>query len=233
MSENARQSVIKPPVPGLSGKTYWSRLYGSAKALALTHLMQQTEQLLVVITANSVQAENLVREVSVFNTDTEMYPILTLPDWETLPYDLFSPYQDIISERLQTLFRLPKQKAGLLVVPVTTLMHRLMPVDYLANHSMMLEVGETLVLDAFRKQLTEQGYQFVDQVSEHGEVSIRGSLLDVFPMGAKKPFRIDLFDEEIDSIRTLRFNIKRSNAIYFFIKRSNAIHFVSICLMKK
>jgi len=211
MVDVSRQSVLQPPSLVNQQRTHWSRLYGSAKALTLTRLMQKTQQMLVVITASSIQAENLVREVQVFNPDTENFPVMTLPDWETLPYDLFSPYQDIISERLLTLFRLPTQTKGLLVVPVTTLMHRLMPCDYLASHSMVLEVGKTLSLETFRKQLNEQGYRVVDQVTEHGEVSIRGSLLDIYPMGARTPYRVDLFDEEIDSIRTFDVETQRSN----------------------
>ena len=211
MNETSKQSVLTPPLPPEhQQRMYWSRLYGSARALALAKLAQNSQKLVVIITADMLAALNLVRELRVFNSDEESIPLLTLPDWETLPYDLFSPYQDIISERLETLFRLPQTRQGILVAPVTTVMHRLMPCDYLQTNSISLDVGQALSLDNFRTKLNAQGYRFVDQVTEHGEVSVRGSLLDIFPMGATSPYRIDLFDEEIDSIRTFDIETQRS-----------------------
>lgn len=211
MNETSKQSVLTPPLPlAHQQRMYWSRLYGSARALALAKLAQNSRKLVVIITADMLAALNLVRELRVFNSDEKSVPLLTLPDWETLPYDLFSPYQDIISERLETLFRLPQTRQGILVAPVTTAMHRLMPCDYLQTNSISLDVGQALSLDNFRTKLNAQGYRFVDQVTEHGEVSVRGSLLDIFPMGATSPYRIDLFDEEIDSIRTFDIETQRS-----------------------
>ncbi len=211
MIASSKQSVLNPPLASAhQQRMYWSRLYGSARALALANLAANSEQLVVVITADTLGAVNLHRELRVFNDANADTPLLTLPDWETLPYDLFSPYQDIISERLETLFRLPRTNKGILVAPVTTLMHRLMPYDYLQTNSLVLDVGQALPIDIFRKKLNDQGYRFVDQVTEHGEVSVRGSLLDLFPMGAVRPFRIDLFDEEIDSIRTFDIESQRS-----------------------
>ncbi|MEQ8427671.1 MAG: transcription-repair coupling factor [Gammaproteobacteria bacterium] len=211
MNETSKQSVLTPPLPPAhQQRMYWSRLYGSARALALAKLAQRSQKLVVIITADMLSALNLVRELRVFNNDEESIPLLTLPDWETLPYDLFSPYQDIISERLETLFRLPQTRQGILVAPVTTVMHRLMPCDYLQTNSIGLDVGQALSLENFRTKLNAQGYRFVDQVTEHGEVSVRGSLLDIFPMGATTPYRIDLFDEEIDSIRTFDIETQRS-----------------------
>ncbi|MCZ6804745.1 MAG: transcription-repair coupling factor [Proteobacteria bacterium] len=211
MSVPARQNVMspKPPEPG-QARINWSRLYGSAKSLAIANMAMQIKKPVIVVTADTMSAVNLINELNVYINDLESTPVITFPDWETLPYDLFSPYQDIISERLQTLFNLSGLKQGILVVPVTTVMHRLLPNDYLLANSMGLDVGQTIKLDDFRKQLHQQGYRFVDQVTEHGEVSVRGSLLDVFPMGANDPYRIDLFDNEIDSIRTFDIETQRS-----------------------
>src|SRR5690606_26733133 len=118
--------------------------------------------------------------------------------WEILPYDQFSPFQDIISERLLTLSRLRSFRRGLLVACVETVMHRLLPPAFLDAHSLLLARGERLDLEAFRRRLTESGYRFVSQAEEHGDVAVRGSLLDIFPMGSDRPYRIDLFDDEVD-----------------------------------
>jgi len=213
MSESVRQNVLSPKLPE-SGQSRinWSRLYGSARSLAIANLAAQTQKPIIVVTADTISAVNLINELNVYIKDSSSIPIITFPDWETLPYDLFSPYQDIISDRLQTLFNLPNTKQGILVVPITTVMHRLLPSDYLFSNSLVLDVGQSVKLEAFRKQLNQQGYRFVDQVTEHGEVSKRGSLLDIFPMGAINPFRIDLLDDEVDSIRT--FDIETQRSIY-------------------
>jgi len=211
MSATERQNVLSPklPEPG-QARSNWSRLYGSAKSLAIANMAMQTGRPVLVVTVDAISAVNLVNELKVYITDLETTPVMVFPDWETLPYDPFSPYQDIISERLQTLFTLSILKQGVLVVPVTTLMHRLLPSDYLLANSMLLNIGQTINIETFRKQLSQQGYSFVEQVTEHGEVSVRGSLLDVFPMGANDPFRIDLFDDEIDSIRLFDIETQRS-----------------------
>ncbi|MCG8325115.1 MAG: transcription-repair coupling factor, partial [Thiotrichales bacterium] len=155
----------------------------------------------VVITADSLTANRLHEEIRFYLGDSSEIELLSFPDWETLPYDLYSPYQDIISERLATLVRLGSCRRHILVVPVTTVMHRLLPKQYLDAHSLVLETGQTLVLDQFRLHLKNSGYNITPQVMEHGEAAIRGSLLDIFPMGARHPYRIDLLDDEIDSIR--------------------------------
>ena len=110
---------------------------------------------------------------------------MSFPDWETLPYDLFSPYQDIISQRLATLVALSNLDTGILVVSVTTAMHRLIPQEYLLAHSLLLRKGQSLNLQEFRNKLQNNGYRIVSQVNEHGDVAIRGSLLDIFPMGTE------------------------------------------------
>ncbi|HLA75494.1 MAG TPA: CarD family transcriptional regulator, partial [Gammaproteobacteria bacterium] len=128
--------------------------------------------------------------------------VLSLPDWETLPYDVFSPHQDIISQRLTSLYHLPRLPHGILVLPVATLMHRLLPRVYLEAHSLIMAVGDKLDLEGLRKRLEASGYRYVSQVMEHGEFAVRGGLIDLFPMGSTLPYRIDLFGDQIDSIRT-------------------------------
>ena len=213
MATPKRQNVLTPERPRrASRELYWSRLYGSAGALALGRLAEQGTAPLVVLTADMARAVRLLDELRAYLSDAETTPIMTFPDWEILPYDLFSPYQDIISRRLETLAALPEFRRGILVAPVSTVMQRLLPVDYLRANSLLLKVGQTLEPTDFKQRLQRQGYRFVEQVSEHGEVCGRGALLDIFPMGAARPYRIDLFDDEIDSIRTFDVETQRSIA---------------------
>ena len=172
---------------------------GSAEALCIAELARPGK-LLLVITADTSSALALERELPFFLAeDTE---ILAFPDWETLPYDNFSPHQDIISERLSTLHRLRHMHGGILLVPIPTLMQRMAPTDYIAAASLVLKEGQTLDIDSFRRNLQRNGYLNVETVYEHGEFALRGSLFDIFPMGSKLPYRIDLLDAEVDTLRT-------------------------------
>ncbi len=172
---------------------------GSADARCIAELAQPG-RLLVVITADTSSALALERELPFF-LDAPV-EVLAFPDWETLPYDNFSPHQDIISERLDTLYRLPTATSGILVVPIPTLMHRLAPTEYIAGSSLVLETGQSLDIDSFRRNLQRNGYVNVETVYEHGEFALRGSLLDIYPMGSELPYRIDLLDDEVDSLRS-------------------------------
>ena len=172
---------------------------GSADARCIAELAQPG-RLLVVITADTSSALALERELPFF-LDAPV-EVLAFPDWETLPYDNFSPHQDIISERLDTLYRLPAATSGILVVPIPTLMHRLAPTEYIAGSSLVLETGQSLDIDSFRRNLQRNGYVNVETVYEHGEFALRGSLLDIYPMGSELPYRIDLLDDEVDSLRS-------------------------------
>lgn len=136
--------------------------------------------------------------------------MLHFPDWETLPYDLFSPHQDIISQRIASLYRLPELEHGVLVVPITTALHRLAPTSFLLGSSLVLDVGQKLDVEAMRTRLEASGYRYVDTVYEHGEFTVRGALIDLFPMGSKLPYRIDLFDDEIETLRTFEPETQRS-----------------------
>ena len=214
MSKQQYQSPLTPELPTRPGECrYWGRLYGSSKALALNAAAQQNNLPLIVITRDMAGCNRLLEELKFYRDDdiAEADSLFSFPDWETLPYDLYSPYQDIISDRLATLSRLSAFSKGILIVALSTLMHRLLPRDYLAAHSLELNTGQNLNVDKFRNQLHRNGYRFVSQVLEHGDVALRGSLLDIYPMGAEVPYRIDLFDEEIDSIRIFDPETQRSN----------------------
>ncbi|MBA4151413.1 MAG: transcription-repair coupling factor, partial [Acinetobacter sp.] len=138
------------------------------------------------------------------------FPLWHFPDWETLPYDQFSPHQDIISTRLQVLSQLPTAKRGILVVPITTAAHRLAPRDWLLGQAIELKCGQKLTLDDTRTQLEAAGYRAVNTVYEHGEFAVRGSLIDLFPMGAEYPVRVELFDDEIETLRLFDVDSQRT-----------------------
>ncbi|WP_337878758.1 transcription-repair coupling factor [Rheinheimera sp.] len=193
------------PLPaGAKDLKQWGQLQGAALPFALADLVQRQPGLYLVLVPDTPTALRLEQELQVFLQDELLQnPALlqVFPDWETLPYDVFSPHQDIISQRIQTLYRLPQLKTGLVLVPVSTAMLRLNQPDWLQQHSLWLEKGQRLDLTSLRAQLAAVGYRAVDQVMEHGEFSVRGSLLDLFPMGSSQPYRIDFFDDEIDGIR--------------------------------
>lgn len=197
-------SVLKPPFPDSAERDVsWVNLRGSSEALAIAKLIDQTPGRVLIVTADANQAHRLEQEVRYFaGEDTEYHDDITLfPDWETLPYDSFSPHQDIISERLSVLARLPAAKRGALIVSVNTLMQRLAPKTFVQSQAMEFSVGQQLNSLALREQLEQAGYRPVNQVMEHGEFSSRGSILDLFPMGSSQPYRLDFFDDELDTIR--------------------------------
>ena len=181
-------------------KEYWGGLCLTGQALAIAESAKQYQGITVVIAKTAHDGNYLRRAISFFLVNSQV-PTLMLPDWEILPYDVFSPHQDIISERLQVLASLPKIKQAVLIVAVPTLLHQLPPVDYLASRIFDYSVGENLDRGLLQKQLDHAGYQRVETVYEHGEYAFRGSIIDIFPMGEKTPLRIDLLDSEIESLR--------------------------------
>src|SRR5271156_1636584 len=202
-------SLLHPPLPGAARpRLRWHQLYGSAAALALSEAARADERLYVLIADGARELERLTAEVRFFSSD--QLPLLRLPDWEVLPYDLFSPHPDIISERLRTLFELPRAQHGCLIVTADTLMQRLLPRAYVQGRAFELAKGDALPLEPFRLRLTEAGYASVSQVVSPGEFAVRGSLIDVYPMGTTAPLRIDLFDDEIEAIRTFDPESQRS-----------------------
>ena len=189
-----------PHYPTVSnGVSRWGQLYGSSLNWLLAQAAQGFDGLLLLITPDVHSAYQADAALQFFAPSVSRH---IFPDWETLPYDVFSPHEDIISERLKTLATLQNLERGILLVPATTLLHRLAPTHYVHGHTFMLRKGAPLDVDKLRKQLEDAGYRHVSQVMEHGEYATRGSLVDLFPMGSQVPYRIDLFDDEIDSIRT-------------------------------
>jgi len=195
-------ALFNIPVPSKPGdRRTWGNLHQAASALAIIDAATNSDRMCLVIAESAKAASRLENELSFFAAGTDV-TVMHFPDWETLPYDVFSPHQDIVSERLFSLYRLPSVSRGVLVVPVTTLMHRLPPASYVSGNSFVYKSGDQLDLGALRSKLDDAGYRAVDTVYEHGEYAVRGALVDIFPMGSELPFRIDLFDDEIESLRT-------------------------------
>ncbi|WP_016914085.1 transcription-repair coupling factor [Vreelandella stevensii] len=189
-------SLLEPPQPqGIRDTLYLKAPPGSATALALAQVA--TKAPLLVITPNTASAQRLEQDLAFYSS----VPVLPLPDWETLPYDSFSPHQDIISARLRTLRQLQDGARGIVLVPINTLMQRLPPVSYIAGRVMTLQSGARLDRESFRESLSRAGYRAVETVYEPGEYAMRGAIIDLFAMGMDEPIRIDLFDDEIDTLR--------------------------------
>lgn len=204
-----KNSIFSPELPiDISQPLSWSGLKGCGDSLAIASAIKNENRLFVIVTPDNQTALRLEHELSFFLNDE--YPILHFPDWEILPYDVFSPLPEIISERLKTLAVLPETKRGALVVSVATLMHRLAPREHVLAHSFSIEVGGTLNMELNRIKLESVGYQCVSQVYQHAEFGVRGSIVDLFPMGSKLPYRIELFDDDIESIRTFDPETQRS-----------------------
>jgi transcription-repair coupling factor (superfamily II helicase) len=203
-------SPLSPPLPARAGeRLLWGRLYGSSRALAIARAVESAPGPVLAVEKDVQAASRLQVELGFFLGGSDL-PVLGFPDWETLPYDQFSPLPELVSERLLTLHRLPTLERGILVVPTGTLLQRLPPREFLDGHSLVLALGDHLDREAMRRRLQRAGYQCVSQVIAHGEFAVRGSLLDLFPAGSDMPFRIDLFDEEVESIRTFDPDTQRS-----------------------
>ncbi len=203
-------SPLAPQPPTRAGdKRRWSGLHGSALGLAVANTAQRHPGLTLVVTPHAATATRLEEEIRFFRGPEAAQP-LHFPDWETLPYDAFSPHQDIVSERLHTLAHLHECRHGVLVTSVNTLMSRLTPPSHVNAYCFELKVGDKLVIQDFRERLQSAGYHAVGQVAEHGEFAVRGSLIDVYPMGRSHPLRIDLLDDEVDSLRTFDADSQRS-----------------------
>ena len=186
----------------------WGQLYGSAAAMWLAEGARRASGPMLVIAADARQASRLEDELR-FYSPSGTY-IENFPDWETLPYDLFSPHPDIVSQRLRMLSILPRLTKGIVIVDLETLMQRLAPQSYIDGHAFDLRVGENLDLAKFRDRLAGAGYTASSQVMAPGEFAVRGSLVDLYPMGSASPYRIDLFDDEVETIRTFDPETQRS-----------------------
>lgn len=202
-------SPIKhPPLPTTpKQRRYWTPPHGSARALLLAEAARTHEGLLVVVARDTQRAQALESELKIFAGGL---PVLHFPDWETLPYDAFSPHPEIVSQRIATLYQLPNVKRGVLVVPVATLMQRIAPRSHITGSGLVLAKGQKLDLASEQRRLEASGYRHVPQVAEPGDFAVRGALLDIFPMGTAEPYRIELFDDEVESIRSFDPETQRS-----------------------
>jgi transcription-repair coupling factor (superfamily II helicase) len=189
------------PKPG-QARTYWrSPASASALAHAVAAAAHQHAGPILVVARDNHGAQQLETDLHTLLGHDPSLPVLPLPDWETLPYDRFSPHPEIVSQRLATLARLPALTRGIVVVPVATLMQRLAPRSHVIGNRFDLKLGQRLDMDAEKRRLESAGYRHSPQVFDPGDFAVRGGLLDVFPMGAPSPFRIELLDDEIESIR--------------------------------
>ena len=179
----------------------------SGLSLLIANTATTRKSPLAVICQKASEANRLVEEIRFFNKDLRVH---LFPDWETLPFDTFSPHQDLISQRLETLYQIDTKNIDVLVVPVVTALYYLPPREFLNSYVFFLKIKDTLDLDDFRKKLQRASYSPVSQVLAPGEYAIKGGIIDVFPMGSVLPYRIDLFDTEIDSIRTFDVDTQRS-----------------------
>jgi len=193
-------TILSPLYPDKqTRKVSWAQLHGCSQDLLIANAAKEYKGLIVLVTPDSHSAYMAEANIGFFS---ELENIHIFPDWETLPYDVFSPHEDLISDRLKALFQLQNMQQGVLILPVSTLMQRLPPVDYIRNNTLIINVNDELDMELLRLQLDEAGYRHTSQVMEHGEYSTRGSLIDLFPMGSTTPYRIDLFDDTIETIRS-------------------------------
>jgi len=208
----SKPPISSPPLPRAGHSRAWWRAPSSPTALAwyLAQAARAHDGPLLAIAADNQAAHQLESDLHTLLGPESDLPVLPFPDWETLPYDRFSPHPDIISQRLSALNRLPTLGRGVVVVPVQTLMQRLPPVARMAGSSFDYRVGEKLDFDAEKRRLEAASYRNVPQVQDPGDFAVRGGLLDVYPMGAKAPLRIELFDENIDTIRAFDPETQRS-----------------------
>lgn len=193
-------------------RTNWNNLYGSSKSLAIATLAQQHKHPIIIISKDIQTSTRLEQEINFFLTKQNV-PVEVFPDWETLPYDHFSPHQDIISQRILTLYHALNLQHGIILASINSLMQRLPPLAYLEHSSFALKIGDKLNIENLRLNLEKRSYHCVNKVMEHGEFAVRGSIVDIFPTGSDSPFRLDLFDEEIDSIRLFDPDTQRTTEI--------------------
>ncbi|WP_455008311.1 transcription-repair coupling factor [Neisseria sicca] len=194
------------PIPKPREKSRWLNLSQGSLPLALARYLPH-KRLKVVLTQDAEQALRLQTAWRFFRPhDTAVF----LPDWETLPYERFSPHQDLVSERLSALWQIKSGAADVLFVPVATAMQKLPPVPFLAGRTFWLKTGQTLDIGRLKTDLVDAGYNHVSHVVAAGEFAVRGGIVDLFPMGSEMPYRIDLFDDEIDSIKTFDTDTQRT-----------------------
>ena len=192
-------SYLKAALP-TQDKHHWGQLNGCSRSLVISDAISQHDGLVVVITPDTLSAHSILQETQFFHGAQSDF--LSFPEWETLPYDIFSPHEDIISDRISTLHALPSLTQGCLILPVTTCMQIIPPQEFINAVALVINQGDKLSLDELRDTLTAAGYHHVSQVTSRGEFTVRGSIVDFFPMGSAHPYRVEFFDDEIETIRS-------------------------------
>ena len=190
----------------------WGECHGAGSALTIAEIAQSNPRPVLVLVESNDQALTLKAELLFFLSSTAL-SVHVLPDWEILAYDSFSAHPDIVSERIHALNTLNTLQQGVILVPITTLIHKLAPKDYITGNSFLLNAGQDLSLESFRAQLHNAGYQLTETVYQPGEYAVRGSLVDLFPMGSDMPLRVELFDEEVESLRFFNPETQRTTEI--------------------
>jgi transcription-repair coupling factor (superfamily II helicase) len=200
--------LLETPAPTTAQPLRVGQLYGSSRSLLLSEQISGHPGLSVIVCCDMTDAEQLEQEIRFFSS--EQPRIYRFPDLETLPYDQFSPHQDIVSERIRCLASISEADSGILILPISTLLQKIAPPQFIHQRSLNLKTGDRIDPVALREKLSLYGYSAVSQVEEHGEFSARGSILDLFPMGSTRPFRIDFFDDEVETIRSFDAETQRS-----------------------
>ncbi|MGD2170817.1 MAG: transcription-repair coupling factor [Gammaproteobacteria bacterium] len=202
------RTFLETPAPQDARRLRVGQLYGSSRGLLLTEQLHRHDGLSVIVCCDMADAERLELELRFF--DPGLPRLFRFPDLETLPYDQFSPHQDIVSERIRCLASISDADSGVLILPVSNLMQKVAPPEFIRQRSFDLETGNRIEPSVLRERLALYGYNAVSQVESHGEYSTRGSILDLFPMGSGLPYRLDFFDDEIESIRSFDPETQRS-----------------------
>ena len=198
-------SICLPKNPDLVDKpgytNYFHGVHASSFALSIVNMAREHKGLLVVLIPEAALLHSLKKEIGFFLGEESGISIETLPDWETLPYDYFSPHQDIVSERLKTLYRIPRLKHAILLLPITSALQKLPFREFVEGHSLIINKQQTINIHQLKENLNKNGYQLVNTVMQYGEYAVRGSIIDIYPTGLDSPVRIELFDDEVESLR--------------------------------
>ena len=208
----------------------WHSLPGASAAVALLASLEQEKRFALIITKDAYDSQEWYEALRFFAADNSEFSLRVFPDREVLPYDYFSPHPDIISDRLKTLYHLQNESYGVCLVTASTLLARVCPRSYVNRDSLVIEIDQKIDARQIKIQLDNAGYQHRDSVYEHGEYAVRGSLLDIFPMGSELPYRIELFDDEVSSLRTFDADTQRS---LDKIKRIEILPAAEVCLDKE
>ncbi len=191
------------------GHQHWAQLYGCARSLIISDAIRNHDGLVVVLTPDTPSATTILNESQFFHDSARDF--FSFPEWETLPYDIFSPHEDIISDRISTLHALPTLQQGCLILPINNCMQRIPPKEFINAVALQINKGDTFSLEKIRSILFSAGYHHVSQVTTRGEFTLRGSIVDFFPMGSDHPFRLEFFDDEIETIRS--FDVEKQTSI--------------------